>query len=237
MVNKLSRVNRSRQNKNCYQQHAGRRNRFLQNNTGSIDWISSLLHAKPLPESERKPIKNTKKYSLTKLVKRPRLSILNHLNIILLDTSASTLSGAALQQSKAVIAAINNMSYLKRDRLALISFGNNQVTMQIPPSKPRKSLSYILNSIPAGGGTPFQDGLLMVQNLIEGRKLQQQTETSEVFILTDGRSRTDVSNIDLGTNITIIDTECGSVRLNKCYDIALQWQANYVHIDSIPHGS
>jgi len=195
------------------------------------------MHARPLTDQQYISSNNAKKYTLTKLIKRPRLSNINHLNIILLDTSASTLSGAALQQSKAIIAAINHMSYLKRDRLALISFGNNKVTMHIPPSKPRKSLTQVLNNIPAGGGTPFRDALLMVQKLLDDRQRQQRPETNEMFILTDGRSRADVSDLRVDTKTTLIDMECGSVRLRRCYAIAEQWQAAYVHIDSIPGGA
>ena len=209
-----------------------------------IDWFASLLQVKklqvkklqvkPLASPRQQTKHKQQKFSLDTLIKRPRYPLISHLNMILLDTSASTLTAAALQQSKAIVNAINQLAYTRRERLSLVSFGNDQVTMLIPPSRPRRSLSAELASIPAGGGTPFRSAVLYINNYLINRQRQQANESCSLFILTDGRSRSEVADIQLSTYTTLIDMECGDIRLKRCREIANTWGADYLHVDMIP---
>ncbi|MFV2057357.1 MAG: VWA domain-containing protein [Thiohalomonadales bacterium] len=174
------------------------------------------------------------KISLESIIRRPRYALVNHLNVILLDTSASILTEAALQKSKAIVNALNRWVYLRRETLSLVSFGNDQVNMLIPPSRPRKSLITELGHVPAGGGTPFRAAVSYINHFLVHRQRRRPHESQSIIILTDGRGRGDVSDIHLPAKITLIDMESSKVRLRRCYHLAQQWDAEYLHVDMIP---
>lgn len=176
-----------------------------------IDWASTLGH------SERK------------LHYRQPEKMLNPLNIVLLDTSASTLGKQSLSNTKGAIAQLAEECYLRREHLCIMTFGNNRIETALHPQRAPKDIQNILDKIQAGGGTPLRKALLKIQEMVE-RNHQQ---LCQLFIFTDGRSRESIQNIHLNCEVVVIDTENGDVKLGMSQQLAQCLNGNYVHLQNL----
>jgi len=157
------------------------------------------------------------------------------LDVILLDTSASTLGNGGIKKAKGLIKGIASRSYLWRRRLSVVTFGNGKVQTVLPPQRAPKNIDYVLNRIASGGGTPFSQAMDYVQNLFTQRVFRSQQ--CHLFILTDGRidaarhmDRSQLSDYE----ITVVDIESGAIRLGLGRELADKLGAQYRHIDSLP---
>lgn len=124
--------------------------------------------------------------------------------------------------------------YLAKERLALISFGNNQVQTVIPPRRAPQSLVALLDEVPAGGGTPLRQALLHIQQMIKQIRRLHATIVCRVYLLTDARSTDDVHGIRLDAQVFIIDTEQRAVPLARAASLATKLGAHYLSVQSLP---
>ncbi len=153
------------------------------------------------------------------------------LNIIALDTSGSTLAAEQLSKTKAVVQSLCQSFYQQRQRIALLSFGNQQYHWLITDSKAPANIDTLLASIQAGGGTPLREALLEVDRYIAKRKQSKPIEKRKFFIITDGRSRDNVDDIILSdTEVWVLDSENSEIRLNKAQALATHWKASYLRL-------
>ena len=105
--------------------------------------------------------------------------------IFLVDASGS----AALHRLAEVKGAVELMlaeSYVRRDRVALISFRGATAQMLLPPTNSLVRAKRELASLPGGGGTPLAIGIDMARVLADS--LKRRGESPLLVVLTDGRS-------------------------------------------------
>lgn len=201
-----------------------------------ISWVPTLTDAK-----------NIRRLRITDKVS-PKLSRLHYLkpqqkpgqlNLILIDSSASTSSHHALGKSKGVVAGLSHQSYLAREELAIIEFGNNQVCTRLHPQRAPKVIEPILERIKLGGGTPLRKALLQAKELLLKTKARTPDKKLCLYLLTDGRSSDSLAGLSsiqskTGANVIVIDTEQHAIRLGRCHNIAQQLNGEYVHIEDLP---
>jgi magnesium chelatase subunit D len=104
--------------------------------------------------------------------------------IFLVDASGS----AALNRLAEVKGAVELMlaeSYVRRDRVALISFRGSSAQVLLPPTTSLVRAKRELASLPGGGGTPLAKGLDAARVLADS--LCRRGESPVVVVLTDGR--------------------------------------------------
>lgn len=104
--------------------------------------------------------------------------------IFLVDASGS----AALNRLAEVKGAVELMlaeSYVRRDRVALISFRGSSAQVLLPPTTSLVRAKRELASLPGGGGTPMAKGLDAARVLADS--LHRRGESPVVVVLTDGR--------------------------------------------------
>lgn len=104
--------------------------------------------------------------------------------IFLVDASGS----AALNRLAEVKGAVELMlaeSYVRRDRVALISFRGSSAQMLLPPTTSLVRAKRELASLPGGGGTPMAKGLDAARSLADS--LSRRGESPVIVVLTDGR--------------------------------------------------
>lgn len=198
---------------------------------GSINWFSSLLS-------------NRGQWPMKKLSFQPKRQSQPVLHLVLLDTSASTLTQAGgiqtgstqqglLAQAKAVVLQIAQQAYLKRQQLAIIGFGNHQVELLFQKKKAPKDLQHWLEQLPAGGGTPLRQALEQAQSYLK-QLLQRQPELlSKSYLLTDGRSTCSLSGLSLPGDAILIDTEQGTVKRGRGAELAQQLGAQYLPFEHL----
>lgn len=104
--------------------------------------------------------------------------------IFLVDASGSS----ALNRLAEVKGAVELMlaeSYVRRDRVALISFRGAAAQILLPPTNSLVRAKRELSSLPGGGGTPLATGIDAARVLADS--LKRRGESPMVVVLTDGR--------------------------------------------------
>ncbi len=150
------------------------------------------------------------------------------LHLILLDTSASTLTHNSFGKAKGMILALSQQAYLQREQLCILGFGNGEVNELLPKIRAPKQIHDFLQGISAGGGTPFRDALKQAQTYFKKLKRQMPNLAVHSYVLTDGRSNQSVNDINLGYNCVVIDTEQSQVKHGRAKNIAQQLGAQYL---------
>lgn len=150
------------------------------------------------------------------------------MQLILLDTSASTLNGNGQSLAKGLVAGIAKQAYLARQQLVLLGFGNDQVTELYSQGRAPKAMASLLNDIGAGGGTPLKQALQQAGNFAT-RLLRRNPATRIInTIITDGRVQQDLSGIQLQGESIVVDTEQGQVKRGRGQQIADTLNAKYL---------
>jgi len=146
--------------------------------------------------------------------------------IALLDTSASTLGRNSLENAKAEIKKLSEEAYVKRQSLCLMTFGNERIEVMLHPQRAPKNIMVLLESINAGGGTPLRRALIQISEFI--RKQSYQYEKCKLYLFTDGRTRESISNLTIGCDVMLVDTENSVVKLGLGKALANSLNAQYV---------
>lgn len=190
---------------------------------GKPDWFRTLI----APENRKN---RTCDQSALQLHRRQPQRQALELDLILLDTSASTLAGGGLSQAKGVIRSLSYEAYLQRRQLAILSFGNDTVSTVLHPQRAPKDIEPLLQSISGGGGTPLAQALQAVENLLT--KKQRGSVHCALFILTDGRTAPDQhlpDQLHQLCNVSIIDIEASRIKLGLGKKLAEKLGGNYVN--------
>ncbi len=155
-------------------------------------------------------------------------------NLVLLDTSASTRLYQALSKAKGAIRELSRRSYLERARLGIVTFGNDRVDMILAPQRAPHDIDPVLDRIRSGGGTPLYRAIYYLDGLVG--KLKRKHADCRIFVLTDGKVRGGAdhrtANLER-SRTTVVDIELGHFRLGRSRYVARQLGAAYLHIDEL----
>jgi magnesium chelatase subunit D len=144
-----------------------------------------------------------------------------------LDTSASTLSDSLSSIAKSVVMNITDKAYIQRDKISLLGFGNNNVETIIKAGRAPKQVTSLLDNISALGGTPLR--LILEKAGQSIKQLSQQYPSVSLFcyLITDGRSRTDIDDLKLNIPTLLIDIENAQIKRGRGRELANQLNAQY----------
>ncbi|WP_319941674.1 VWA domain-containing protein [Aestuariirhabdus haliotis] len=154
-----------------------------------------------------------------------------------MDGSGSTLLAHNLEQALGLVEGLNNKLYQKRERVAIIQFANQQVSTLLEPTRAPKKIRPLLRKLSAGGGTPLRQAVLQGLSLLDNEARKKPQEHQHLYLITDGRSRDALHDLNCKVEVTLIDTECGPVRLNNARVLAQQLNAHYFSIEQLKHWS
>jgi magnesium chelatase subunit D len=105
--------------------------------------------------------------------------------IFLVDASGST-AFQRLAEAKGAVETILSECYVRRDKVALISFRSKTAEELLPPTRSLERAKRALSALPGGGGTPLASAL------DKGFQLADQVRRADaspiVIVLTDGRA-------------------------------------------------
>lgn len=91
-----------------------------------------------------------------------------------------------LAEAKGAVELLLADCYVRRDRVAVISFGGSTAHMLLPPTRSLARAKRSLAALPGGGGTPLAAGMHAARELAV--QIARQGETPVVVLLTDGRA-------------------------------------------------
>jgi magnesium chelatase subunit D len=111
--------------------------------------------------------------------------------IFAIDTSGS-MALNRIGQAKGALAHLLQQSYVRRDRVALLSFRGQRAALLLPPCQSVARARRILDALPVGGATPLSAGISTSIEIIR-RAAQAGTENICLLIFTDGRGNVPLS--------------------------------------------
>ncbi len=118
-----------------------------------------------------------------------------------------------------------------------MQFGNQRIETLFAPAKAPSCSENILSQIRGGGGTPLRQGVIQALQLLHTQSKAHPGEHQHLYLLTDGRCRDALHDIQPKVPITLIDTEVGKIRLNRCLQLAEQLGATYTALDQLNYWS
>ncbi|MBX2881723.1 MAG: VWA domain-containing protein [Granulosicoccus sp.] len=91
-----------------------------------------------------------------------------------------------LAEAKGAVELLLAECYLRRDRVALISFRAQQARLELAPTRSLVRAKRELAGLPGGGGTPLASGLDLAASLV--KQLKQAGETPVIIVMSDGKA-------------------------------------------------
>ena len=91
-----------------------------------------------------------------------------------------------LAEAKGAVELLLAECYVRRDRVAMISFRGTDAHLELPPTRSLVRAKRELAGLPGGGGTPLAAGLDLAVQVV--RQLKQAGETPIVVVMTDGKA-------------------------------------------------
>lgn len=155
------------------------------------------------------------------------------LHFVLLDTSASTLKNSLFANAKATIIEIAEQAYRSREQLTVWGFGNQQVENFLPRRRAPKALRQLLDTIPAGGGTPLREGLQQAGDYLRQIAKQHPEMAIRTYLITDGRSSQQVADVRLPGECLLIDIESSPVKRGRGQALAYELAADYFSLSPV----
>ncbi len=156
-----------------------------------------------------------------------------NLDLIVLDTSASTLGGQGLGRARGAIQAFSERCYRDRRHLGIVTFGNDEVHTLLEIQRAPKNIEPLLDQIQAGGGTPVTKSLNCIDAMLTRQKYSHLN--CHIYLITDGRFDEAISgHWSINSHpVTLVDIECGRAPLGWGQRLARQIDAGYLHISSL----
>ena len=155
------------------------------------------------------------------------------LHFVMLDTSASTLTGKGFARAKGVILDIARQAYFRREQLAIVGFGNDSISELLAQVRAPKELGRLLDSVGAGGGTPMREMLLSAHDMLMRRQRRYPDLRLCSYLLTDGRTRQSLAGLSLPGDTILIDLEHSAVKRGRAKRLAAQLGADYFSLAAL----
>lgn len=104
--------------------------------------------------------------------------------IFVVDASGSA-AMHRLGEAKGAVELLLADCYVRRDRVALVTFRGHDARIDLPPTRSLTRAKRCLASLPGGGGTPLAAGLARAAVLV--RQVERDGDRPVVVLMTDGR--------------------------------------------------
>lgn len=149
------------------------------------------------------------------------------LHLVLLDTSGSTLGRQLFGRAKGLVQALAKVAYGTRDQMAVMGFGNDQVTTVLPRRRAPKDMLARLDALSGGGGTPLREVLIKAARAIRQWQRREPGLSVRTYLITDGRTRQTVADLPSLGDCIVVDAEQSPVKRGRADIIAQQLGAVY----------
>jgi magnesium chelatase subunit D len=154
-----------------------------------------------------------------------------NLVIFVVDASGSMAARDRMSAVSGATLSLLRDAYQRRDKVAVITFRQQQAQVVLPPTSSVHIASRRLARFDTGGKTPLAQGLLAARDLVVREKVRDRARRSLVVVLTDGRAtggpdplaraRTAAGLLVAeGAAAVVVDCETSYVRLGLAVDLA-----------------
>lgn len=149
---------------------------------GSVQAADGKGHPSTVPAFDAAPLPVDKGALRYKRFKRKRGALF----IFAVDASGS-MALNRIGQAKGALTALLQRSYVRRDRVALISFRGQGAELLLPPSQSVARAKRMLDALPVGGATPLSAGINVAIETAR-RAAREGVQEIRLLLFTDGRA-------------------------------------------------
>ncbi|MDO8739662.1 VWA domain-containing protein, partial [Candidatus Deferrimicrobium sp.] len=111
-----------------------------------------------------------------------------NLVLVVMDASASMETQQRMVATKGAVLSLLRDSYVKRDRVGLISFRDTVGEVVVPPTGSASLAAMQLTWLASGGTTPLSIGLFAAVKTLEREKVREPSRKVLLVLITDGRA-------------------------------------------------
>jgi magnesium chelatase subunit ChlD-like protein len=144
------------------------------------------------------------------------------------------LKESGLAAAKGALVGLLETAYRLRTRVGILQFAGTGTHLRVPPQRVPQDIFGLLQAITAGGGTPLRRGVVAALQVLDRERRRYPNEEQLLVLFTDGRSRANLSDIQIPCRLLVIDTETGPVRLGRCRQLATVLGGDYLALDRLP---
>jgi magnesium chelatase subunit D len=108
--------------------------------------------------------------------------------VFVLDASDSMGVQARMSAAKGAVLGLLSRAYLRRDRVALVSFEGEGASVALAPTRSVALASVRLRWLPTGGATPLADGMRLGWQLVRNERLKDRRLASLLVLVSDGEA-------------------------------------------------
>jgi magnesium chelatase subunit D len=146
--------------------------------------------------------------------------------LFVVDASASMGARGRMSASKGAIMSLLLDAYQKRDKVAMVTFRQQEAWVNLPPTTSVELAGKLLAEMPVGGKTPLSAGLVKGYELMKIHLLKEPEARPMAIVITDGRG-----NVALGSQSPVKE----SLALAK--KIAEEKCIQFIVVDSESQGA
>ena len=105
---------------------------------------------------------------------------------LVIDTSGSMSTASRLAAIKGALLQVLREAYVRRDRVAIITFRDYEAKVLVEPGAPIERAAAEIQSLATGGTTPIAEGLACAAQLIELERTRSPNRRAVAVVMTDG---------------------------------------------------
>lgn len=143
------------------------------------------------------------------------------------------LAGERLALAKGLLAALFDRAGAERAEAALVCFGGMDASVRFGPAVPRWWNEHWLRPVGGAGGTPLALGIDTAAQVLARAARKQPARQRVLWVLTDGRSSDRPVRPAAADRIVFVDFEREAIRLGRCAQLALEWDAACVRPEEL----
>lgn len=161
--------------------------------------------------------------------------------LFLMDASSSMGARGRMAAVKGAVLSILNRSYQKRRRVGMIVFRGNAAELLLPFTGSIDLAAQQLKTLPVGGKTPLDLGLVKAIEAISALKRRERDADITLIVFTDGRSTSRFSEVrayadvlaELDVKKIVVDTDDSRLRLGFCEQLSDALNGRYMKMDAL----
>jgi magnesium chelatase subunit D len=157
-----------------------------------------------------------------------------NLVVFCVDASGSMGARRRMAQVKAAVLGLLTDAYQRRDRVALVTFRDDEAHVALAPTSSVERAANALAEVPTGGRTPLAKGLQETELVIRTERRRDPTRRALAVIVTDGRAQDRPQALHAmqqlskaAAGVVVLDGEQGPVRLGLAAQLA---EAAHAHL-------
>ncbi|MDD2626350.1 MAG: VWA domain-containing protein [Candidatus Methanomethylophilus sp.] len=164
------------------------KSRMTEDKNPDIAFDATVRAAAPYQLRRRKPGETGVRLEKQDLREKVREKHVSSTFLFLLDNSGSLIIRNRMAAVKAAIISMLSTHYVKRDRVGLMTFNEENIDLVLQPTRAIEQLNDIIDRLSVGQGTPLSEALIKVNEYMVPYTLKHPDEQCHIVLITDGKA-------------------------------------------------